>query len=175
MGYWEMGKGGASFESDTDDPADQMIWGDQPADTIDNAISEIKIAFLRDVGRMPSKSEIIEGIKFSTNVLDGLAETPKNAPMPAKEQRAVIYEFGWAATGGDERLPERRIEASKKVGEVIRALSVIKDDGPKDPINWDEITPDNCVYDGVVYPEHDYDEVECRRCGAEADVGTEEE
>lgn len=35
-------------------------------------------------------------------------------------------------------------------------------------INWDEISPDDCVYQGEVYPEHDYGEYECRRCGAEA-------
>lgn len=42
-------------------------------------------------------------------------------------------------------------------------------------INWDEVSPDDCVYDGVVHPEHDYDEVECRRCGAEAPYDEDEE
>jgi hypothetical protein len=40
-------------------------------------------------------------------------------------------------------------------------------------INWDEISADDCVYEGEIYPEHDYDEVECRRCGAEAPIDEE--
>jgi len=33
-----------------------------------------------------------------------------------------------------------------------------------------EIHEDDCVdASGEVYPEHDYDETECRRCGAEAE------
>lgn len=30
------------------------------------------------------------------------------------------------------------------------------------------MTLDDCEYDGIIYPEHDYGEIECRRCGAEA-------
>ena len=37
----------------------------------------------------------------------------------------------------------------------------------------DDVAPDDCVADGVVYPEHDYPPVgygnECSRCGAECD------
>lgn len=36
-----------------------------------------------------------------------------------------------------------------------------------------EISPDDCLHNGTVYPEHDYDEYECRRCYAEAPVNEE--
>jgi hypothetical protein len=35
----------------------------------------------------------------------------------------------------------------------------------------DEVPDDACVdRDGEVWPEHDYDDIECRRCGAEPDA-----
>jgi hypothetical protein len=38
-------------------------------------------------------------------------------------------------------------------------------------INWDEVDPSDCVYDGEVWPEHDFQVglTECQRCGAEVD------
>jgi hypothetical protein len=40
-------------------------------------------------------------------------------------------------------------------------------------INWDDVGVDECVWDGEVWPEHDFPPAgarnECRRCGAEAE------
>lgn len=43
-------------------------------------------------------------------------------------------------------------------------------------INWDEISADDCVYEGVIHPEHEYrtGDPECARCGAEAPANDEE-
>lgn len=97
MGYWEMGEGGASFVPNHEDPDNQMIWGDGPADAIGNAIAKIKVEFVRDLGRMPSRKEIINGILFSTRCLDELAEEPKDAPCATPEQMAVMDEYGIAS------------------------------------------------------------------------------
>jgi hypothetical protein len=124
MGWWEHGPEGHSFVRSSDDDKNLMMWGDGPADIIGGAIRQIKIEFLRDLGRMPSQDEIIAGIKFSTAVLDDLAEQPKDAPHADEDQHKVIVKYGYASTGGDVRVPERQIEAGYKVTEVLRALAV---------------------------------------------------
>lgn len=124
MGWWEHGPEGHSFVRSSDDDDNLMLWGDGPADIIDNAIHAIKIEFLRDLGRMPSKQEIIAGIMFSTAVLDDLAEEPKDAPHADEDQHEVITEHGYAATGGDVGRSTRQIEAGKEIGKVLEALGV---------------------------------------------------
>ena len=39
----------------------------------------------------------------------------------------------------------------------------------------EEADDDACICDGEIWYEHDYDEYECRRCGAEADPMLDEE
>lgn len=121
MGYWEHGEDGSSFVAG-EDPDNQLIWGDEPADIVDDAIWQITIAFARDVGRMPSKKEIIAGIKFTTNALDRFAEEPKDAPRLTKEQSIVIYQHGYAATGGDVSPSQERMLAISRVNDVLGAL-----------------------------------------------------
>lgn len=62
MGYWTTNKDGESFATN---PGPEMIWGDAPADIMDQAIADINKAFLRDVGRNATTAEIIAGVKFS--------------------------------------------------------------------------------------------------------------
>ena len=122
MGYWPEGK--------SDTPENQMMWGDGPADIIDDAIWQIKIDFLRDLGRMPSKSEIINGIKFSTNVLDDLADEPKDAPVTTEAQDKTIHMHGYHATGGDVGPTESILRSRAKVNDVLRFLSVEPEPAP---------------------------------------------
>ena len=63
MGYWETSKEGASFQVDS-----KMIWGDQPADILDEALDKIVKVFKSDVGRPPTKTELVAGFKFSISV-----------------------------------------------------------------------------------------------------------
>ncbi len=124
MGWWEHGRDGHSFVRSSVDDNNLMMWGDEPADIIGDAIHAIKIAFLRDLGRMPSKDEIIAGIKFSTAVLDDLAEQPYEAPHADEDQHEVIVEYGYVATGDDMGRSFRNLDASKKVNKVLKALAV---------------------------------------------------
>lgn len=134
MGWWEHGRNGHSFVRSSHDDNNLMLWGDSPADIIDNALYAIKIAFLRDLGRMPSKQEIIAGIKFSTAVLDDLAEEPQDAPHADDEQHGVIQSLGYAATGGDVGRSRRELDASKEIGKVLKALAVEPKPEPEGPV-----------------------------------------
>lgn len=134
MGWWEHGLEGHSFVRSSDDDDNLMMWGDGPADEIDNAIHRIKIEFLRDLGRMPSKQEIIAGIMFSTAVLDDLADEPKDAPHATEDQHEVITAHGYAATGGDVGLSARQIDAGKEVGKVLKALAAEPKPKPEGPV-----------------------------------------
>lgn len=74
MGYWKMaGASSVLFESV---PAEEITgaWGDNPADIIGDAIDAIVFAFEEDLGRKPTKQEIVNGLMFSLNVRDDLAE-----------------------------------------------------------------------------------------------------
>lgn len=124
MGYWDMGVGGGSFEKSSPDEDNQMVWGDQVADIVDGAIDKIKIAFLMDMGRMPSKAEIRNGIMFSTNGLDGLAEEPKDAPHATEEQYRVIVAYGGPASGGNRLSTPDERDAQKQIGMILEMLEV---------------------------------------------------
>lgn len=71
MGYWSTDAEGHSFA--THDP--ELVWGDSPADIMDDALAQIVKVFKQDVGREPSKAEVIAGVKFSLGGLD-LLELP---------------------------------------------------------------------------------------------------
>lgn len=63
MGYWNGDAEGNSFRGD-------LTWGDAPADIVDDAIIQIVDIFQRDVGRKPTKEELLAGFKFSWNGYD---------------------------------------------------------------------------------------------------------
>lgn len=65
MGYWNGNEEGHSFCGD-------LTWGDWPADIFDKAIDDVIAAFKEDVGREPTKVELMAGFKFSWNPLEEL-------------------------------------------------------------------------------------------------------
>lgn len=60
MGYWKQDAEGHSFSGDG-----SMVWGDAPADYIDDGIAQAIHAFQADVGRLPTAAELTAGIQFS--------------------------------------------------------------------------------------------------------------
>ena len=67
MGYWEQDAEGHSFVRGT-----HLIWGDAPADIMGTALDEIVAVFKRDVGRLPTETEVKAGLLFSLS--EGLSE-----------------------------------------------------------------------------------------------------
>lgn len=121
MGYWEMGEEGESFVAGPE-PTNQMIWGDQPADIVGEALRKIKLAFVRDLGRMPSQREIIAGLKFTTGVMRDLAVEPRDAPEATTEQIEVARRYGYAAYGEDGEAPLEQRQAWTKVRDMLKEL-----------------------------------------------------
>jgi hypothetical protein len=61
MGYWNSTADGQSLQpNDTG-----IIWGDEPADIIGDALDEIAAVFMREWGREPTEAEWMAGLKFS--------------------------------------------------------------------------------------------------------------
>jgi hypothetical protein len=60
-----------------------MLWGDQPADLVSDMLWKVKAVFLKDLERLPTKGEVIAGLKFSTAVLD-LPDTVEQANEQAR-------------------------------------------------------------------------------------------
>lgn len=61
MGWWNAGRDGSSLH----EKPTGLIWGDGPADIIDQAIDEIISVFRRDWNRDPTLQEMKSGILFS--------------------------------------------------------------------------------------------------------------
>lgn len=67
MGYWTQNAQGNSF-AETPEGEPEMIWGDAPADVMGDALDVIIRVFQRDVGRAPTKAEILAGVEFSVDM-----------------------------------------------------------------------------------------------------------
>lgn len=63
MGYWKQSEQGASLQTEGD-----LIWGDQPADIMGDALEKIISVFEQDVGRPPTETEVKAGLLFSLRV-----------------------------------------------------------------------------------------------------------
>ena len=66
MGWWSTNKEGASLLVEQTG----MLWGDSVADIVDDAVDKIVTVFKEDVGRPPTKDELVAGFRFSLNVYD---------------------------------------------------------------------------------------------------------
>ena len=77
MGYWKQNEQGVSFADAKNH--EELIWGDQPADIMGNALKEIIAVFLRDRDRLPTEAEIKAGLLFSLRVALERAESDAKA------------------------------------------------------------------------------------------------
>lgn len=66
MGWWDTNKKGESFAKE---PHAEMVWGDAPADILDDAILKIVKVFEENVGRKPTVDELVAGVLFSAPVI----------------------------------------------------------------------------------------------------------
>ncbi len=85
MGWWTQDEEGHSFAHAE---GKEMMWGDAVADIMDEALDQIIQHYERFLNRRPTKSEIMAGLKFSTNTLDeNMNELPIEALPEAKPER----------------------------------------------------------------------------------------
>lgn len=52
-----------------------LVWGDQPADIIDEAVDRAIAVFAEDNGRLPTKAELREGLEFYLRIREDLKES----------------------------------------------------------------------------------------------------
>lgn len=96
MGYWSTNEDGVSF--DEAESGEDMVWGDQPADIIDDALGQVALTFLHDVGRLPTRKEVLAGLYFSMGGKDQslldlpetVAEAEENAKRLTDEQETLL-------------------------------------------------------------------------------------
>lgn len=94
MGYWNTDENGISF---SDSPKD-MVWGDAPADAMDEALHTIIAAFRRDLGRAPSLDELKAGLLFSAQAaLDADEERRQENQLYTYE---VVTRWSWTDFDG---------------------------------------------------------------------------
>jgi hypothetical protein len=74
MGYWTMKNELAEGlnESFTEDK--ELTWGDDAADTFGEAVDQVIEVFKEDVGRAPTKTELVNGLLFTIQAMDELED-----------------------------------------------------------------------------------------------------
>lgn len=141
MGYWEQNEEGHSFSDREAADKPPMIWGDQPADLVDTAIQAIIAVFVKDIGRLPSRAEMMAGLTFSTAILS-LPDRPEDSPEVSDEDIERVEADYYAAFHHEEphppqaegqsdrdyfnslpSLPVWRVEAGQRIGEVLGRLT----------------------------------------------------
>ena len=73
MGYWNSAADGSSLQAEDTG----IIWGDQPADILDDAIDAIVSKFTEDVGRVPTRAEMEAGWLFSISTYEDKYGNPE--------------------------------------------------------------------------------------------------
>lgn len=63
MGWWTQNEHGHSFAHAEGD--EELLWGDGPADILDDAIAKIAKEFEGIENRRPTKAEMRAGLEFS--------------------------------------------------------------------------------------------------------------
>jgi hypothetical protein len=66
MGWWRAGKDGSSLHAEDTG----LVWGDGPADILDDAIEAIVAEFTGAYGRKPTQEELKAGLLFSLSIYD---------------------------------------------------------------------------------------------------------
>lgn len=84
MGWWRADEEGGSLHLEETG----MIWGDEPADIMSDALKKIFEAFKQDYGRMPSERELKGGLLFS---LGGIYEEPLTPDGREKEAEGKLF------------------------------------------------------------------------------------
>lgn len=61
MGWWNAAANGESLQREPTG----LVWGDGPADAMDDALARIQREFAEEWGRLPTKIELRAGLEFS--------------------------------------------------------------------------------------------------------------
>jgi hypothetical protein len=74
MGYWNAVGPNSDLFGHAKPEEVTGVWGDTPADIIGDALDAIVEAFQEDLGRMPTKEEIANGLMFSLRCRDEIPD-----------------------------------------------------------------------------------------------------
>lgn len=118
--WWEQSEEG-NPDQGVDREPEPLMWGETPADIIDDAIWQIQAVYLKDLGRLPSFGEIMAGLTYSTRAL-ALPDRPEDSPSISAEDHRVIEENFYTATMGDMTIPTDIIEARRRIGRIINMM-----------------------------------------------------
>lgn len=84
MGYWRQTEDGHSMAMEETG----LIWGDQPADIMFDALDKIIAVFKRDVERLPTEDEVKAGLLFSLSYALEQAQEKENFERAQEESDA---------------------------------------------------------------------------------------
>jgi hypothetical protein len=74
MGYWTMKNELAEGLTENFTEDKELTWGDDAADTFGEAVDQIIEVFKEDVGRAPTRTELVNGLLFTIQAMDELED-----------------------------------------------------------------------------------------------------
>ncbi len=74
MGYWTMKNELVEGLNENFTEEKDLTWGDDAADTFGEAVDQIIEVFKEDVGRAPTRTELVNGLLFTIRAMDELED-----------------------------------------------------------------------------------------------------
>lgn len=100
MGWWQQDVAGNSFADNVPNP--EYLWGDGPADIVDDALDKIKREFHESVERKPFLGELLAGFLFSMGALDRDVQDDGYAAIIVKRDALAALRRAWQDGDADK-------------------------------------------------------------------------
>jgi hypothetical protein len=87
MGWWRAGEDGSSLHA----KETGLVWGDGPADIMDDAIDKIVAEFMESYSRKPTRTELQAGLLFSLGAYEETDGPPEDQQQRQAREIHGIY------------------------------------------------------------------------------------
>lgn len=120
MGYWNTSPTGQSFARGVNEDGSEMLWGDAPADRIDEGVHAVITRLRLDLGRFPTLGELDEARVDAPEMAEAVAKARKVFAEDI-EREATDAEVAAGLRFSDSGIAlDSEIRADIKPGDVIR-------------------------------------------------------
>jgi len=126
MGWWRTGKDGSSMHAGDAG----LVWGDGPADILDDAIGKIRAEFREAYEREPSRAELESGLQFSLGALEEPGETSRPSRKSQSGSAKALTAALDALRPGGSRRPVRCPDARGPVRAMPEPPAYLLDTAP---------------------------------------------
>jgi len=131
MGYWGTSADGGSLRPDGDRNPDgsEMLWGDAPADRIDEGVSGLITRLRLDLGRFPTLAEVRVARDDSAEIDDAIARAREVFARDVGREATIGEVAAGLAFSDTEIALDSAVRADITVGDTVR-WALFRESGP---------------------------------------------